>query len=163
MISAKLHACGFSLHSLKLVQSRLSDRIQKVEINSFFSHHGNVESGVLQVSTSVPVFLIFSFCDLFFVNIDTDIDINTDENVKIKIKNETITNSSNQKLLGILFLTKFGLDEYITLLGRKASQNLNVLAKVTHFMNLAQRRLIMHVSFQSLDIAHRYGCFMVKD
>ena len=28
--------------------------------------------------------------------------INTDENVALKIKNETITNSSNQKLFGIL-------------------------------------------------------------
>ena len=28
--------------------------------------------------------------------------INTDENVTIKIKNETITNSSTQKLLGVL-------------------------------------------------------------
>ena len=29
--------------------------------------------------------------------------MNTNENVTLKIKNETITNSSNQKLLGILF------------------------------------------------------------
>ena len=35
--------------------------------------------------------------------------INTDENVALKIKNETSTNSSNQKLLGI-FNNKFDLD-----------------------------------------------------
>ena len=36
---------------------------------------------------------------------------NTDENVALKIKNETVTNSFNQKLLGILFNNKFDFDE----------------------------------------------------
>ena len=39
--------------------------------------------------------------------------INTDENVALKIKNETITNSSNQELLGILINNKFGFNEHI--------------------------------------------------
>ena len=70
--------------------------------------------------------------------------INTDENVALKIKNEFITNSSNQKLLGILFNNKFDFNERITLLCRKASQKLNVLARVACYMNLAQHRLIMN-------------------
>ena len=70
--------------------------------------------------------------------------INTDENVTLKITNETITNSSNQKLLGKLFNNKFDLDEHVTSLYRKASQKLNALARVAHYMNLAQRRLIMN-------------------
>ena len=68
--------------------------------------------------------------------------INTDENVALKIKNETITNSSNEKLLGILFNNKFDFDEHVTSLCRKASQKLNALARVAHYMNLAQRSLI---------------------
>ena len=71
--------------------------------------------------------------------------INTDENVALKIKNETITNSSNEKLLGILFNNKFDFDEQVTLLCRKASQKLNALARVAQYMNLAQHRLIMNV------------------
>ena len=47
--------------------------------------------------------------------------INTDENVALKIKNETITNNSNEKLLGILFSNKFDFDEHVTSLCRKAS------------------------------------------
>ena len=70
--------------------------------------------------------------------------VNADENVAFKIKNETITNSSNQKLFGILFNNKFDFDEHDTSLCRKASQKLNVLARVAHYMNLAQRRLIMN-------------------
>ena len=70
--------------------------------------------------------------------------INTDENIALKIKNETVTNSSNQKLLGILFNNKFDFDEHVTLLCRKASQKLNALARVAHYMNLVQRRFIMN-------------------
>ena len=70
--------------------------------------------------------------------------INTDENVALKIKNETINNSSNQKLLGILFNNKFDFDEHVTSLCRKVSQKLNALTRVAHYMNLAQRRLIMN-------------------
>ena len=70
--------------------------------------------------------------------------INTDENAALKIKNETITNSSNEKLLGILFNNKFDFNEHVTLLCRKASQKLNALARVAQYMNLAQRRLIMN-------------------
>ena len=66
--------------------------------------------------------------------------INTDENVTLKIKNETITNNSNQKLLGILSHNKFDFDEHVISLCRKASQKLNALARVAHYMNLAQRR-----------------------
>ena len=40
--------------------------------------------------------------------------INTDENFALKIKNKTITNSSNQKLLGILFNNRFDFDEHVT-------------------------------------------------
>ena len=47
--------------------------------------------------------------------------INTDEHVALKIKNGTITNSSNQKLFGMLFNNKFGFDEHVISLCRKAS------------------------------------------
>ena len=56
--------------------------------------------------------------------------VNTDENVVLKIKNETITKSSDQKLLGILFNNKCDFDEHATSLCRKASQKLNALARV---------------------------------
>ena len=69
--------------------------------------------------------------------------INTDENVALKIKNETITSSSNQKLLGILFNNN-DFVEHATSLCRKASQTLNALVRDAHYMNLAQRRLLMN-------------------
>ena len=176
------------MESLKFIQSYLSNRIQKVKINSSFSGYSNVESGVQQGSLSGPLFFnIFIFndvnidlasyaddttpyaCDLerdeVIKSLEKNIDklfswfsdnflkanpdmcqqlINTSKNVALKIKNETITNSSNQKLLGILFNNKFDFDEHVTSLCRKASQKLNALARVAQYMNLAQRRLIMN-------------------
>ena len=70
--------------------------------------------------------------------------INTDENIALKIKNEAIANSSNEKLLGILFSNELDFDEHVTLLCRKASQKLIALARVVHYMNLVQRLLIMN-------------------
>ena len=49
-----------------------------------------------------------------------------------------------QELFGIVFNNKFDLDEHVLSLCRKASQKLNTLARVAHYMNLAQRRLIMN-------------------
>ena len=70
--------------------------------------------------------------------------INTDENVALKVKKETVTNSSNEKLVGILFNNKFDFDEHVTSLCSRASQKLNALARVAQYMNLAQRSLIMN-------------------
>ena len=56
----------------------------------------------------------------------------------------TGTQITFQKLLGILFNNKFDFDEHVTSLCRKAFQKLNALARVAHYMNLAQRRLIMN-------------------
>ena len=71
-------------------------------------------------------------------------DEDTDETVPRKFKRETITNSCNQKLLAIVLNNKFDFDEHVSSLCRKAFQNLNTLARVAHYMNLAQRRLIMN-------------------
>ena len=55
-----------------------------------------------------------------------------------------LTNSSNEKLLGILFNNKFDFDEHVISLCREASQKLNAFARVAQYMNLTQRRLIMN-------------------
>ena len=46
LLTAKLHAYDFSLESLTFIQSYLSNRIERVKINSSFSEYSNAESGV---------------------------------------------------------------------------------------------------------------------
>ena len=48
LLLAKLHAYGFSLESLTFIQGYLSNRIQRVKINSSSSDYNNIESGVPQ-------------------------------------------------------------------------------------------------------------------
>ena len=49
--------------------------------------------------------------------------VNAGENVSLKIRNETITNSSNQKLLRILFNKKFDFDEHTSHYAGKPSRS----------------------------------------
>ena len=56
---------------------------------------------------------------------------------------ETISNSLNQKLLGIRFNSNFRFDDHVASLCKKASQKLNGLTRVAEYMNLAQPRSIM--------------------
>ena len=44
LLIAKLHAYGFSLELLTFIQSYLTNRIQRVKINSSFSEYSNSES-----------------------------------------------------------------------------------------------------------------------
>ena len=69
--------------------------------------------------------------------------VNTTGSIRICVTNETISNSSNQKLLAIRFNSNFRFDEHVASLCKKASQKLNALTRVAQYMNLAQRRSIM--------------------
>ena len=59
LLIAKLHAYGFNIKSLDVIHSYLYDRIQKVKINSSFSHWSNVKSGISQGSIK-DLFLLTS-------------------------------------------------------------------------------------------------------
>ena len=69
--------------------------------------------------------------------------VNTIGTIGINVRNVTISNSSNQKLLGIGFNSNFRFDNHVASLCKKASQKLNALARVAQYMNLAQCRSIM--------------------
>ena len=69
--------------------------------------------------------------------------VNTTGNIRISVRNESISNSSNQKLLGIRFNSNFRFDDHVASLCKKASQKMNALTRVAQYMNLAQRRSIM--------------------
>ena len=73
LLIAKLHAYGFNIKSPEFIYSYLYDRIQRVKINSSFSHWSKVESGIPQGSIKGPLLFNTYICDLLFDIIEIDI------------------------------------------------------------------------------------------
>ena len=69
----KLRTYGFSFETLTFIQNYLTNRIQRVKINSLFNEYSNVQSGVLQGSISGPLFFNIFICDLLVDDIDIDL------------------------------------------------------------------------------------------
>lgn len=69
--------------------------------------------------------------------------VNTTSKVRISVKKEKISNSSNQKLLGVRFSSYFRFDDHVVSLFKKASQKLNGLTRVAQIINLSARRSTM--------------------
>ena len=73
LLIAELHAYGFNIKSLELIHSYLYERIQRVKINSSFSHWNNVESCITQGTINGSLLFNIYICDLFFDIIETHI------------------------------------------------------------------------------------------
>ena len=68
---------------------------------------------------------------------------------KININNNEIFNSENEKLLGITIDNKLSFNNHVTNLCKKATQKLHALSRVSRFMGINQRRLIMKAFINS--------------
>ena len=66
LIVAKLHAYGFSTESLKLINSYLTERKQRVKMNDQFSSWLDIAVGVSQGSILGPLLLIYFYEICFF-------------------------------------------------------------------------------------------------
>ena len=65
-------------------------------------------------------------------------------NLVANIHGTVIKNSHSEKLLGITIDSDLKFDEHITNICKKANQKLHALARVSSFMNLRQRKIIMN-------------------
>ena len=75
--------------------------------------------------------------------------VSTNGNVKIRIGNFQIENTKREKLLGIQFDNKLSFDYHLSEICKKASRKLYALGRVTPYMNLSKRKILMNAFFNS--------------
>ena len=80
LIVAKLHAYGFSIESLKLINSYLIERKQRVKMNDQFSSWLDIVVGVPQGSILGPLLFNIFLCDMFLFSNDIDFESYADDN-----------------------------------------------------------------------------------
>ena len=60
-----------------------------------------------------------------------------------------IKNTNCEKLLGIKVDSRFNFDEHLDGIIKKASHKINALFRITPFMNISKRRILMNSFFNS--------------
>ena len=76
--------------------------------------------------------------------------LSTQEDGNIQISNTTISCSRSQKRLGIVFDNKMKFDEHIENISRKANRKLDALARVTNYMELPKKRILINAFLKVL-------------
>ena len=67
LLLAKLHAYGFSISTLRLIHSYLTNRRQRTKINMSYSSWVEIVFGVAQRSILGPLLFNIFLCDIFFI------------------------------------------------------------------------------------------------
>ena len=70
----------------------------------------------------------------------------TQDSASIQVENFTIKSSKAKKLLGINIENKLKFDIHVESIYQKAYRKLNALGRITNYMELPKRRILMNVS-----------------
>ena len=74
--------------------------------------------------------------------------LSTQEEANIQIVNTTIQCSQSEKFLGIILDNQLKFDKLIENICQKASRKLNALARVTNYIKLPKKRILMNAFFK---------------
>ena len=69
--------------------------------------------------------------------------LSNEKTEKVKINDVVLTSSIEEKVLGITLDSELKFEKYITDICNKASQKIHVLSRITSYMSLNKRRLLM--------------------
>ena len=69
--------------------------------------------------------------------------VTTNTLTSVNINGFQITNSTEEKLLGIKFDGKLSFENHVSSLCKKASQKLHALTRIVNYMNLSKRKALM--------------------
>ena len=69
--------------------------------------------------------------------------------IAIKIKDNEILNSESEKLLGVTIDNKLNFNNHLQKILKKANQKVHVLARITPYMSIPKRKLLMNSFFIS--------------
>ena len=75
--------------------------------------------------------------------------VSTNKPVGIKIGDYTLDNSEYEKVLGVKIDVNLNFNDHISDLCKKASRKMSALARVTPFMGLSKRKLLINAFFTS--------------
>ena len=84
------------------------------------------------------------------------------ENAKIKLDNFTITNSKDEKLLGIIFDDKLKFQYHIENMCKKSSLKLSGLSRVALICNKKKKKYRMPFFSYSLATVPWFGCVIAE-
>ena len=119
--------------------------------NSPYSCNDSIENVILQLERDTKILLNWVSQNGLKANPDKFHLVLSDPSVDYLVKAEEfdILNSTNKKLLGVTIDNKFSFDKHVETLCKKASQKLHALSRVSHFMDVKQRQLIMKAFINS--------------
>ena len=92
--------------------------------------------------------------------------LSTQEKANIQTANTTIKRSQSENILGIILKNQLKFDQHVENICQKASRKLNAIAKVTNYMELPKRRILINAFCKAQfnycpAVWMLFGCFTV--
>ena len=114
LLLAKLEPCGFSMTSLKLMQSYLCNRFQSTSVNASFSDWKEIETGVPQGSILGPLLFNIFLNDIFYFINNGNLCKYADDNALYSIRKSLNMVKENLKI-NFLIIQKLFYENHMVL------------------------------------------------